>query len=117
MIEKIIVVLLVVLLYGVYVTRIDDAIDKIMQNMRERQAATGCTTPEYRRPTMPPDCIDVEQLHAGLQLIIEPPAPVTCGVCRHRDKQEPRLCNHSLGIDVAINPWDSCEHGEREVEA
>lgn len=91
MIEKIIVVLIIAALYGMYISRIDNAVDKIIQSMHDHRPTTDCTLPN-------------------------PAAPVTCGVCRWRDKQSPRMCNHSLGIDVAINPWDSCEHGEREVE-
>lgn len=118
MIEKIIAVFIVALLYALMLPSLFrvgrnllDAIDSTFAPKTE----TGCSTPEYRRPTLPPDCIDVAQLHAGLVLI--PSETVTCGVCRFRDKQAPRMCNHSLGIDVAINPWDSCEYGEREVEA
>lgn len=85
-----------------------EALDK---GLRQFETATrklfDCSAPEI---------IDPAELHKDLKLIYTPPRPVCCCECRHRDKQEPRLCNHSLGIDVAINPWDSCEYGEREVE-
>ena len=99
MLEKIIVMLIIAALYVACWNHFAPSLRGAIRFWSEQQSVTEHFTPEYRRFTPPPK-----------------PGAVTCGECRFRDKQAPRLCNHSLGIDVAINPWDSCEYGEREAE-
>ena len=45
--------------------------------------------------------------------IINAPAVVYCYECKYRDKVADAMCNHPEGIDRAIRPFDSCQHGTR----